>query len=170
MDGRCLPAQVLHVRVCCVVVRACLFSLFVCLQSACFIVRFHFCTISSIYFFCMKAALGGQGAADGTREMICSIEALRGTFDPTPLVGSPGQALFTEADFAVLHMEQRRKALQRINQDTGLYFVCLSPLTVHIAFRIQLPRCSITFCFISLPSSYFPCSLVLILFTLPLSC
>ena len=68
----------------------------------------------------MKAALGGQRAADRTREMICSIEALRGTFDPTPLVGSPGQALFTEADFAVLHMEQRREALQRINLDTCL--------------------------------------------------
>ena len=109
MDGRFLPAQVLHVRVWCVVVRDCLFSffvcLFVCLQSACFVVRFNFC---------------GQGAADRTREMICSIEALRGTFDPTPLVGSPGQALFTEADFAVLHMEQRREALQRINQDTCL--------------------------------------------------
>ena len=66
---------------------------------------------------CLKSALGGQPAADRTREMICSIEALRGTFDATPLVGSPGRALFTETDIAALNVEQRRAALQHVDQD-----------------------------------------------------
>ena len=102
-----------------------------------------------IYFICLKDSLGGQGAADRTRDMICSIEALRGKCDPTPLVGPPGRAIFTEADIAALHMAQKREALQLMNQDRR--FLLSTLFTVHNAASLF---CLGFLCF------HEPCSLV----------